>query len=359
MESMGIEHLYSFYKGKKVFVTGCTGFKGSWLCLFLKQLDAKVTGYSLEPETQNHSLFKLLELDKDITYIAGDIRDLHNLSSALQSKEHEIIFHLAAQSLVHESYITPVITYETNVIGTVNVLEAARRLSSIKAVLNVTTDKCYENTDSIWPFRENDTLGGFDPYSCSKACSEMVTNSYRQSFYKSSNIGLASARAGNVIGGGDFSKNRIIPDIVRAILNNDAIILRNPFAIRPWQHVLDVLNGYLMLAKKLYEDRDNFAQAFNFGPLESKYFTVQELTTALLANMEAKNVPISIQSHDFHESKILMLDSSKAVTNLKWRPKYGAKVAVNKTATWYNNFLQKSDIKKITQDQVSEFVELN
>ncbi|MDA0902621.1 MAG: CDP-glucose 4,6-dehydratase, partial [Proteobacteria bacterium] len=275
--------LQEFYKDKKVFVTGHTGFKGSWFSLLLKSLGSDVTGYALDPETTRDSLFRLAKIDGKIKSHIADIRNFNSLKEILEETKPDIIFHLAAQPLVRESYKYPIYNYETNVMGTVNLLEAAKDLKSLKALVNVTTDKCYENKEWQWPYRENDPLGGYDPYSASKACSEIVTNSYRKSFFEVKNIGLASARAGNVIGGGDFSKDRIIPDIVESIKNNQNVTLRNPNAVRPWQHVLDVLYGYLLLGQKLYENPKEFSESFNFSPIENKEVNVEEVVNSFIS----------------------------------------------------------------------------
>lgn len=359
MESLVSQYLDNFYQNKRVFITGCTGFKGSWLCAVLIQLGAKVTGYSLEPEVNNFSLFNLLSLNEKINYICADIKDATVLQSALKTQDFDIVFHLAAQPLVRLSYAQPGDTFNVNVMGTVNLLEAVRNSHSIKAIVNITTDKCYSNQESIWPYRESDGLGGYDPYSASKACSEIITSAYRQSFYRDRNIGLASARAGNVIGGGDFSKDRIIPDIVRSILNTTDISIRNPLAIRPWQHVLDVLNGYLILGKKLYVDEINYSEAFNFAPVDRRDVTVQELSDQFLEVIGINKTIINTATSNLHETKVLKLDPSKAITNLGWWPKFDANITINKTASWYKELLAKSDMNAITQEQITEYLNLN
>lgn len=356
MESLVKLYLDDFYRNKKVFVTGCTGFKGSWLCAMLVELGAKVTGYGLEPDTSDNSLFNLLSLHENIDYICGDIKNQQALQAALQTQEFDLVFHLAAQSLVWQSYDQPEDTFNVNVMGTVNLLEAIRHSLSIKSVVNITTDKCYANQESVWPYRENDSLGGFDPYSASKACSEIVTASYRQSFYAARKIGLASARAGNVIGGGDFSKNRIIPDIARSLLSTENISIRNPLSVRPWQHVLDVLNGYLLLGKKLFSDEKQFSEAFNFAPVERKDVTVHELSTMFLDIIGKNQSSIKIDGQPVHETKILKLDPSKAIAELGWWPKFDVNTAINKTAFWYKNYLAKSDMRSITKEQIIEFI---
>ncbi len=356
MESMVSHDLAAFFKGKKVFVTGCTGFKGSWLSLLLTQLGAQVTGFALEPEEQ--SLFNILNLRQDIHYISGDIKDIAAVNAALATQDFDLVFHLAAQALVRASYEFPEDTYYVNVLGTVNLFEAIRKSSSIAAVVNVTTDKCYANQESIWPYRETDSLGGFDPYSASKACSEIVTASYRQAFFNARNIGLASARAGNVIGGGDFSKDRIIPDIVRSLMADSEITIRNPFAVRPWQHVLDVLNGYLILAQKLFTDRSAYSEAFNFAPVDRKDITVQELVNVFGRSLGIQSLSVQNKSEHLHETKILKLDPSKAVNKLGWWPRFDPESAINKTAAWYKELLANKDMRQVSQTQIAEFINL-
>ena len=265
-----------FYSGKRVLVTGHTGFKGSWLTLWLTIMGAKVLGYALEPNT-DPSLFNVLNLQKDIDHVIGDIRDFEKLREVITEFKPEIVFHLAAQPLVRLSYREPRLTYETNVMGTVNLLEAIRQTKSVRAVVNVTSDKCYENKEWVWGYREIDPMGGYDPYSSSKGCSELITAAYRNSYFKNTEAAVASARAGNVIGGGDWAEDRLIPDIVRSLSQGKQIIIRNPKATRPWQHVLEPLSGYLLLGKLLYEKGQEFAEAWNFGPSDSSVMTVEEI----------------------------------------------------------------------------------
>ncbi|MEM6812440.1 MAG: CDP-glucose 4,6-dehydratase [Pseudomonadota bacterium] len=257
--------LKKFYQGKKVFVTGHTGFKGAWLCLILKKFGAEVTGYSLEPYDRRGNLFNLATVEEGLHSIYGDIRDAEKLTTKFMAAEPNIVFHLAAQPFVRASYADPVYNYDTNLMGTVNIMEAVRKTDSVRTIINITTDKCYENKEWCWPYRENDHLGGHDPYSASKACSEIITASYRKSFLSQS-VGVATARAGNVIGGGDFGEDRIIPDIVESLQENQPVILRSPEAIRPWQHVFDVLNGYMILGKKCYSEPEKYSVAYNFSP---------------------------------------------------------------------------------------------
>lgn len=355
MENMVINYLDNFYSNKKVFVTGCTGFKGSWICLFLKLLGAKVTGYALKaPETD--SLFTILNLEQEINYIEGDINDFVSLQNAINTDSFDIVLHLAAQSLVRESYLDPKNTFLTNAMGTVNLLEAVINCSSVKAVLNVTTDKCYANQESVWPYREIDPLGGFDPYSASKACSEIITSSYQKSFFSNKKIGLASARAGNVIGGGDFSKDRIIPDIVRAIIQKNTLYLRNPLSVRPWQHVLDVISGYLILTKELFFAAQSYSEPYNFAPIEMQEICVKDVVDKFVENLDEFSCKVEINKEIFHETKILKLDPTKSVSQLKWKPKYNFLDSIKHTAFWYKAWLNHENLKDLTERQVISYV---
>jgi CDP-glucose 4,6-dehydratase len=343
----------NIYSGKKILVTGNTGFKGSWLTLWLKQMGAEVFGISKDIPT-SPSLHQILNLDYQTSF--SDIRNLESLKSEVNKFKPDIVFHLAAQALVRPSYADPHETFETNVMGTVNILEAIRNCTSVKAVVIVTSDKCYENNDWIWGYRENDKLGGRDPYSASKGCAEIVTNSYRQSFFENQGPLVASVRAGNVIGGGDWSQDRLIPDIVRATTNNEALILRNPQSTRPWQHVLEPLSGYLLLGQSLLENKRNFAEAFNFGPQDSATSTVEEIVKLMKTTWGNINVSIS-KEETVHEAALLKLDSSKASNLLKWKPVWNLNKAVNTTAYWYKNFAQRdTDISEFTNSQLDEYV---
>ena len=346
------------FKGAKVLVTGHTGFKGSWLSLLLKELGSEVVGYALAPEVNRDNLFKLAKIEDKIESHIADIRDFKSLKETLENAKPDIIFHLAAQPLVRDSYEDPIYNYETNVMGTVNLLEATKDLKSLKALVNITTDKCYENKEWLWSYREDDRLGGHDPYSASKACSEIVTNSYRKSFFIDKNIGLASARAGNVIGGGDFSKDRIIPDVVESIKNNQKVILRNPKAVRPWQHVLDVLHGYLLLGQKLYDNPKEFSESFNFSPVENKEVNVEEVVNNFISAIGNGSYEIDLDKANLHEATMLKLDSSKAFKRLNWTPKFKTTEAISKTALWYKDYLEKSDIKTLCQKDLNNFIKL-
>lgn len=345
--------LQNFYKNKKIFLTGHTGFKGSWLALWLIKMGAEVVGYSLQADDE--SLFKLAEVEKDLKKsIIADIRDAEKITKAIKESQAEILIHMAAQPLVRRSYFDPKETYETNVIGTLNVFEAARKSGSVKAILNITTDKCYENKEIDYAYKEDDNLGGYDPYSSSKACAEILTSSYRRSFFEKEGIALASARAGNVIGGGDFSVDRIIPDIFRSIKSNQQVQLRSPNAIRPWQHVLEPLYGYLLLTKKLYENGEKFATAYNFGPDNDKEVNVENLTKSLIQNLGFGSYKISIDA-TLHEAGILKLDNSKAKKELGWKPSLTFDETMQMTAEWYLNYLNNKSIRDISISQIQDF----
>jgi CDP-glucose 4,6-dehydratase len=349
----------NFYKGRKILITGHTGFKGSWLSIWLNKLGADVIGYALPPPTQP-SLFDICKLKEKLTSIEGDVRDYKLLKDIFEKYQPEIVFHMAAQSLVRASYIQPLETYETNVMGTVNVLEVCRHASSVKAIVNVTSDKCYENREWIWGYRENDPMGGYDPYSSSKGCAELVTNAYINSYFsadtdKEQAKYLASVRAGNIIGGGDWAKDRLIPDCVRASMSNKPIIIRYPDAVRPWQHVLEPIYGYLLLARRLYEDGPAFSGAWNFGPddcnIKPVRWIVQYMTehwgNGLSWQVDDGNNP--------HESWYLKLDCSKAKTKLGWYPQWDLRLALNKTIEWYNAYLNNQDTYHLCINQIENY----
>jgi len=345
----------SFWAGKRVFVTGHTGFKGSWLSLWLQSLGAEVFGYALEP-SKKKSLFEAASVAKGLRSEIGDVRNYNHILSTMKSIQPDIIFHLAAQPLVRRSYIDPIETYSTNVMGTVNLLEAARKVGTAKAVVNVTSDKCYENREWVWGYRECEPMGGFDPYSNSKGCSELVTSSYRQSFCTDLGIALATARAGNVIGGGDWSQDRLIPDILAAFERREPIILRNPDAIRPWQHVLEPLSGYLILAENLFVEGQKFAEAWNFGP-DNKDAKPVKWIAERLAKSWGEGVHWKIDSSfQPHEASYLNLDISKAKYNLRWEPRWGLELAIERIVDWHKAFLDNSDMRAKCFSDIAQFV---
>ncbi len=344
-----------FWSKRRVFVTGHSGFKGSWLCLWLHSLGAEVTGYALDPPTEP-SLCRLSGVDRFIRPITADIRDRSALTSAMKGASPEIVIHMAAQSLVRESYRDPAGTYSTNVMGTVNLFDAIRDCRSVKAVVNVTSDKCYENKEWVWGYRENEPLGGYDPYSSSKACAELVTNAYRSSFFGPAGpaIGIASARSGNVIGGGDWAADRLVPDCVRSVLKGERIIVRNPRAVRPWQHVLEPLGGYLLLAQRLVEDPQRFEGAWNFGPDEEPK-PVEWIVKNICVKWDHKpSYEIDRAEHP-HEAHYLKLDCSKARTELGWRPRWGLDTAIDKVIEWTRAYKEGRDLAKVCMKQIEEY----
>ena len=348
---------FSFWKNKRVFVTGHTGFKGSWLCLWLHALGAKVTGYALNPPT-NPNLFESAEVAAIIDSIIADIRDGDRLQKAIAAAKSEIVFHLAAQPLVRASYSNPAETYAINVMGTVNLLEAVRQSSIVRATVNVTTDKVYENHERTRGYRENDPLGGFDPYSNSKSCSELVTAAYRASFFKG-HIALASARAGNVIGGGDWAEDRLIPDCMRAFAKNKKVIIRNPDSVRPWQFVLEPLCGYLMLAEKLSTEGDAFAAAWNFGPDDRDEMPVGKIVDEVCRQWGSDaGYMVKRAEGDPHEAGRLTLDCSKAKIMLGWLPCLSLEKAIVMTVEWYKGFYRGERMREACLEQIREYSEL-
>jgi len=332
--------LKGFYSGKKVFLTGHTGFKGAWMAWMLKELGAEVTGFSLGPEDVRGNLFKLTGLGQALRSFEGDLADLAALRAALDFAAPEIVLHLAAQPLVIRSYEDPVETYRSNVMGTVHLLEACRLSPGVRTVLVVTTDKCYENKEWPWPYRENDELGGRDPYASSKAMAELAVSAYRRSFFEARGVGLATARAGNVIGGGDFASHRIIPDIVESIGLRRPVVLRNPDAVRPWQHVLDALNGYLQLTMRLHQDPGGLAGAYNFSPKDtSPAHHVLAITKKFIEIMGQGSYTVDPASRLGHEASYLSLDPSKATRVLGWKPFFSTDEALGATARWYQGHL--------------------
>tara|TARA_B100001964_G_C14145548_1_gene559531 strand:- start:134 stop:1219 length:1086 start_codon:yes stop_codon:yes gene_type:complete len=356
---MGLnDPLENLFKRKKVLITGHTGFKGSWLSIWLNKMGAEVIGYALEPYTERDN-FVVSKLEDKITHIIGDVREYQNLLDVFTKYEPEFIFHLAAQPLVRESYVRPKETYDINIGGTINVLECSRLTESVKVIINITTDKCYENREWEWGYRENDRLGGYDPYSSSKAGSEIVTAAYRKSFFNIEKISehgknIASVRAGNVIGGGDWQTDRLIPDCITSLEQNKPVIIRNPSAIRPWQHVMEPLSGYLLLAKKMYQNPGQYCEAWNFGPKEMSMKSVCEITDLVINNwgegswqdQSIKNAP--------HETNILKLDISKARSRLEWHPVLSIEQAVTATVDWYKSY-KENDIYQFCEHQIESF----
>lgn len=344
-----------FWKDKRVFITGHTGFKGGWTVLWLKRLGAVIKGFALEPQT-NPSLFKLANVGDGIESEIGDIRDLENLKNSIFDFQPDIVLHMAAQPLVKQSYKDPLGTYQTNVIGVVNLFESVRACSSIKSVINITTDKCYENKEWPWAYRENEPMGGHDPYSSSKGCSELVTSAYRKSFFnKGSDVLLASARAGNIIGGGDWSEDRLIPDVLKAFEKEEPVIIRNPLATRPWQHVLEPISGYLMLAEKLFNKHHEFADGWNFGPMEEDVKTVSEIIDFLIAKWPKNAKWIKDPSHHPYEAQLLKLDISKARTKLNWHPIWRLDKTLQSIVDWHQSWVNGDDMNMVTMNQIIDY----
>lgn len=366
----------SFWKNKSVLLTGHTGFKGSWMTLWLSSLGAKVSGYSLAPST-NPSLFEVANIENFLfNSTIADIRDLDKLKTYVSSQKPDIVIHMAAQPLVRDSYKNPIETYSTNVMGTVNILEAIRlKGDSVRAFLNITTDKVYENKEWVWPYRENERLGGLDPYSNSKACSEFITHSYQNSFFKKKNLAknelnIATVRAGNVIGGGDFAKDRLIPDLIRSISLNQTLKIRNPNSIRPWQHVLEPLGGYLLLLESMYESNGRFNGAWNFGPNTSDTIPVIEIVHKLQkiikdSHSSDNGYQFKIPKYEIdegnhpHEANFLKLDISKAKNELSWSPKWNLDQALYRILEWTNGYLKKIDVTGICLNQIEEYSKSN
>jgi len=350
----------NIWKGKKVLITGHTGFKGSWLTIWLKMLGAEVIGYALEPYTERDN-FVLSKLENRITHIIGDVQDYQELYDVFRRYGPEFVFHLAAQPIVRESYINPKETFDVNIGGTVNLLECCRLTETVRVIVNITTDKCYENKEWIWGYRENDRLGGYDPYSSSKAGSEIVTAAYRKSFFNPEKFNehgksLASARAGNVIGGGDWQTDRLIPDCITSLEKNDSVILRNPAAIRPWQHVLDPLSGYLLLAEKMFENPGQYCEAWNFGPTEGSMKSVGEVTDLVIQNWGKGSRKNQMVKNAHHETKILKLDASKARTRLRWNSVLSIEQAIAATVDWYKSD-KNNDMYQFSKHQIESYMD--
>jgi CDP-glucose 4,6-dehydratase len=357
-----LEDLVKTWAGRRVFLTGHTGFKGSWLTLWLSKLGAQIRGYALDPSTQPN-MFTLAAVGAVIDDVRGDVRDYAKLEATMTEFAPEVVFHLAAQPIVRRSYSDPVFTYATNVMGTVHVLEAVRKTPSVRAVVCVTTDKCYQNQEWIWPYRENDPLGGYDPYASSKACAEIVSAAYRSSFFSldrlhEHHVALATARAGNVIGGGDWSEDRLIPDLVRGFSSGHPVLIRRPNAIRPWQHVLEPLYAYMLLAQQLLAQHAKFATAYNFGPGDEDIWPVERIATKLVhmwgngASWIRDSVP------SVHEDHVLRLDASKARVELEWQPRLKIETALEWTMAWYQASTNGDNMAEFTEKQIAEYEQL-
>ena len=346
----------SFWEGKKVFLTGHTGFKGSWLSLWLQNMGALVKGYSLDVNTRP-ALFSQANVAEMMESEIGDIRNLEQLTKSMMSFEPDILIHMAAQPLVRISYQDPVNTYTTNVIGTVNVLEAARKCSNLKSIVSVTTDKCYENKEWEWGYRENEPMGGYDPYSSSKGCAELVTSAYRRSFFSSDeSASLASARAGNVIGGGDWADDRLIPDILRAFEKSEPVLIRNPLATRPWQHVLEPLSGYLVLAQNLFMFGNSFAESWNFGPKDEDCKPVSWILDKMVENWGGNASWNLDKENNPHEAGFLKLDCSKAANRLKWKPKWDLQLTLKLIIDWHQIYTNGGDVKMQCLREINEYI---
>lgn len=344
----------TFYKGKKVFVTGHTGFKGAWLCKMLAKVGAEVTGYSLNPPT-NPSLFEIADIESDICSVIGDIRDLASLKKAFDDAQPEIVLHLAAQPIVRDSYKDPVYTYETNVMGTVNICECVRNSQTVKSFLNVTTDKVYLNKEWAWGYRENEELDGYDPYSNSKSCSELVTHSYIRSFFNDMGIAVSTARAGNVIGGGDFANDRIVPDCIRAAIKKEDIVVRNPYSTRPYQHVLEPLYAYLMIAAKQYEDK-KFAGYYNVGPDDIDCYQTGALVDVFVNKWGDGMKWVNKYDGGPHEANFLKLDCSKLKATFDWKPHWNLDDAIAKVVEWSKCWIENGDVRACMDKEINDFL---
>lgn len=348
-----------FWRGKRVFMTGHTGFKGSWLSLWLQQLGADVTGFALNPPTKP-SHFEVAKVGEGMRSIIADIRSGETLAKAMLEMRPQIVFHMAAQSLVRHSYKAPVETYATNVMGTVHLFEAIRRVDTVRAIVNVTSDKCYENKEWLWGYRENDSMGGCDPYSNSKGCAELVTHAYRNSYFHPKNyqehgVALASARAGNVIGGGDWAEDRLIPDVMRAFAQGKAVNIRNPSAIRPWQHVLEPLLGYQLLAERLFEDGSNYAEGWNFGPSDDDAKPVGWIVERMAQSWgEGATWTLDDDDHP-HEAKFLKLDCSKARSRLGWLPHWSLSETLDHVVDWYRAWQAGVEVRSMSLNQIYQY----
>lgn len=357
MDQMVIKDTFEIFRGRRVLVTGDTGFKGSWLCLWLHQLGAEVFGYALPPEQENDH-YNLLGLETLIKHATGDIRDQVSVQKAFNQFQPEIVFHLAAQPLVRYSYVEPKLTFDTNVAGSVNILEAVRLCDSVKSFVYVTSDKCYRNNEWVWGYRENDELGGHDPYSASKAAAELVFSSYQDSFFHSRlGFGAATVRAGNVIGGGDWAQDRIVPDAIRALQSGTSIKVRNPNSTRPWQHVLEPLSGYLLTAVMLLNEPKQFSGAWNFGPDSKSIRTVGELAQMIVDGWGSGEMENAIHNNAPHEANLLHLNCDKAHQKMNWYPKWDADRAISETVNWYRDVHHGVSAIEVTTKQIHAYME--
>lgn len=347
-----------FWRGKRVLVTGHTGFKGSWLSLWLQSMGAEVSGLALAPPTQP-SLFVEAAVANGMQSIKGDIRDLDVVTAAMAQVRPEIVLHLAAQPLVRRSYVDPIETYGTNVMGSLHVFEAARKVGTVRAIVNVTTDKCYQNREWLWGYREDEPMGGFDPYSSSKGCSELLTSAYRQSFFNGQGIALASARAGNVIGGGDWAEDRLVPDILRAFERGEPVVVRNPGAIRPWQHVLEPLSGYLALAERLYDEGQAWAEAWNFGPEDRDALPVEWILNHMVAAWGGDARWTLDAGQHPHEATYLKLDISKVRARLGWSPRWSLPAALEQIVAWHRAWMAGSDMRDHCLAEIARYTEIS
>ena len=357
-----VENFNGIYKDKRVLVTGHTGFKGSWLSIWLNELGAEVIGYALNPYTEKDN-FVLSNLQNKIVDIRGDIRDKKHLEEVFEKYKPDFVFHLAAQPLVRLSYEQPLETYEVNVIGTINVMECIRKTPETKIGIMITTDKCYDNKEQVWGYRENDALGGYDPYSSSKGAAEIAINSWRNSYfnpkdYNNHKKSIASVRAGNVIGGGDWALDRIVPDCIRALENNENIGVRNPKAIRPWEHVLEPLSGYLLLGQKMFEEENKYSEAWNFGPELDSIVPVWKIGELIIKNYGRGELEDKSNKDEVHEAKLLALDISKARFKLGWKPTWNIEKAIEKTVEWYREYNSKN-VYELCVKQIEEFMKNN
>lgn len=356
-----MDNLSGIYKGKKILVTGHTGFKGCWLSRWLVELGAEVIGYSLEPPT-DPNLFEVIKLEDKITHIIGDVREQKHLQEVFRRHKPEFVFHLAAQSSVRVSYKEPKLTYETNIMGPVNILETIRTSDSVRVCIVITSDKCYENKERVDGYKETDVLGGYDPYSSSKACAELVVSAYRRSFFnpkaygKTHHVALSSARAGNIIGGGDWTKDRLVVDCVKALSRNETIVIRNPEATRPWNYVLESLSGYLWMAGFMHKHAASYSDAWNFGPLDKKCMSVEELVNLIIKIWGKGSYRIDSSSHP-HEAVLLHLDINKAINLLGWKPVYNTREALRRTINWYKFFYNKASAEQLDEAVLAEIKE--